>query len=599
MHHTMSKPAAEKSGHKTGELPPKMPVSTGSTYQSILSPILVVLNILVRIYCGLYMIIADCDETFNYWEPLNLIFRGFGKQTWEYSPAYAIRSYAYLIPYYLITSPLRDFVTLTLADWPAYYYFYAIRIVALCGFTAFSEYKLHRSLKANFGTYVANWYLLFSTFAPGLSHASVALLPSSFAMTWVTWGTSSVLSAITLYNDNSVVGATTHAIFCFVVAGFFGWPFALALGVPFGLFTVAKRFQTPPLLRIVVFCSFIVAGITAALLVVDLYFYNRKFLFVPLNIVLYNVFALEGEGPEIFGVEPFVYYVQNLLLNFNVVFLLAYAGIFVNAIWGQQKLKAVFGVSLPLLIWSVVFGQQPHKEERFLYPIYPLICVSAAILTSKFFGAVKLKLGARFLIKLALFVSMAAYVTVSVLRILNLVANYSAPLTTAEVFHEYSVAHPSEDIKNVCVGREWYHFPTSFFLPDNYRLRFVDNGFDGLLPGDFPENVGLQAAASAQPLGMNSKNQFSSDKVVSFSECDFYVDNSLPVNTESSEPRVIWRANGELIVDRKWEVLLCEGILKPEGEHNTVGRLLYVPQVARSVVPYTVEQMDYCVLKRR
>jgi hypothetical protein len=42
-------------------------------------------------------IIHDCDETYNYLEPLHfLLGHGSGMQTWEYSAAFALRSYLYL-----------------------------------------------------------------------------------------------------------------------------------------------------------------------------------------------------------------------------------------------------------------------------------------------------------------------------------------------------------------------------------------------------------------------------------------------------------------------------------------------------------------------
>jgi alpha-1,2-mannosyltransferase len=34
---------------------------------------------------------------FNFWEPLHYLHRGYGFQTWETSPVYAIRSYAYIV----------------------------------------------------------------------------------------------------------------------------------------------------------------------------------------------------------------------------------------------------------------------------------------------------------------------------------------------------------------------------------------------------------------------------------------------------------------------------------------------------------------------
>ena len=36
---------------------------------------------------------------------------------------------------------------------------------------------------------------------------------------------------------------------------------------------------------------------------------------------------------------------------------------------------------------------------------------------------------------------------------------------------------------NVCVGKEWYRFGSSFFLPsERVHLQFIKSGFDGLLP---------------------------------------------------------------------------------------------------------------------
>lgn len=45
----------------------------------------------VRLSAAIWSPISDCDETFNYWEPLHLWLYGSGLQTWEYSPAYGIR----------------------------------------------------------------------------------------------------------------------------------------------------------------------------------------------------------------------------------------------------------------------------------------------------------------------------------------------------------------------------------------------------------------------------------------------------------------------------------------------------------------------------
>lgn len=47
--------------------------------------------------------------------------------------------------------------------------------------------------------------------------------------------------------------------------------------------------------------------------------YFGKLVVAPLNIVLYNVFT--NHGPNIYGTEPFIYYIVNGFLNFNFVFL--------------------------------------------------------------------------------------------------------------------------------------------------------------------------------------------------------------------------------------------------------------------------------------
>ena len=48
------------------------------------------------IVAALFLPIQDCDETFNYWEPAHYLSHGYGLQTWEYSPEFAIRSWLYI-----------------------------------------------------------------------------------------------------------------------------------------------------------------------------------------------------------------------------------------------------------------------------------------------------------------------------------------------------------------------------------------------------------------------------------------------------------------------------------------------------------------------
>lgn len=50
-----------------------------------------------RFCAAIWSHISDCDETFNYWDPLHYLVYGHGLQTWEYDPKFALRSYTYLL----------------------------------------------------------------------------------------------------------------------------------------------------------------------------------------------------------------------------------------------------------------------------------------------------------------------------------------------------------------------------------------------------------------------------------------------------------------------------------------------------------------------
>ncbi|GFQ90978.1 alpha-1,2-mannosyltransferase ALG9 [Trichonephila clavata] len=66
----------------------------------------------LRLCSAVWSHISDCDEVYNYWEPMHFLLYGKGFQTWEYSPQYAIRSYAYLwlhaIPCYIYGAFLQS-----------------------------------------------------------------------------------------------------------------------------------------------------------------------------------------------------------------------------------------------------------------------------------------------------------------------------------------------------------------------------------------------------------------------------------------------------------------------------------------------------------
>ena len=557
---------------------------------------LLCLNIGLRLYSAFYMIIPDCDETFNYWEPLNLLLRGFGKETWEYSPEYSIRSYAYLVSYFVIAYPIK--VLQGFVDFPSYFLFYWIRVVGLIGFTVYAERHLYYSIK-QVNSSVANWFIFLSSISTGMSHAGVALLPSSFAMNCQSMALAYIFRSFVIPK----VSLMSTALIWFMVSGIVGWPFAVALGIPFGFYVLYVNLNSwEKLYQLFVRCFISLLAIACFSVVIDTWFY-KKVDFVPLNIVLYNVFSGEGEGPEIFGVEPFSYYVFNLLINFNIIAVIGYMGIVTN-LFMKRGYRYLIAIELPLSLWSVIFGSQPHKEERFLYPIYPHIILSCSISMSGLFSGANNLVGlflrsgkySKALTKTSELLFGIAVCVVSLLRTINLVENYSAPFPV----HKTLALLPTPDtIQYVCTGREWYHFPNSFFLPENYRLQFVKSGFDGLLPGDFLEQHGLQASTSSIPPDMNNKNIFSEMKVIDPSHCDYYIDNDAAVDQEKGETQIITLKNYEVTAAKGWQILNCKKIIDPDGISNTMSRVVWVPPFLRTFIPYKIAYMNYCLSQKQ
>ena len=80
-------------------------------------------SLVVRVLSALLNPISDCDESYNYWEPTSFLMTGVGFQTWEYSPEFAVRSYAYILPHALLGKAFL------LAGLSPIHTFYAIRIV--------------------------------------------------------------------------------------------------------------------------------------------------------------------------------------------------------------------------------------------------------------------------------------------------------------------------------------------------------------------------------------------------------------------------------------------------------------------------------------
>lgn len=521
-----------------------------------------------------FSIISDCDETYNYWEPLNLLVRGFGKQTWEYSPEYSIRSWAFLLPFYGV---LRIFQGI-IPELDAYWNFYITRFV-LGLLSLVLEVALHMEITQLMSSRVANFWLFFQLFNPGWFHASVELLPSSVAMLLSIGSIKYALRYLSKGQEKPFIISMTFTF----IAGVLGWPFVFVLGLPlcFHYLITHKLITT---IRTAFDSGTVLALVAATVFVTDSVLYG-KFTPVSWNAFWYNVVdAGESSGPNIFGTEPWFYYILNLVLNFPLpVLLLAPLGLLHRQIWP---------LSLSLLLWLAVFISQPHKEERFLYPIYAFITLSAAVGHEKVTSQIKNCDLLQILSRLGLVVTVALP---AASRIAALLIHYSAPLQVYEELYNYTLNTDSN--RNVCTGREWYHFPNSFFLPDHHRLKYVASGFDGLLPGDFPEEGGLLNQIRRIPPGMNKENQFDEGKLWPSNDCDFYVDIFKPIDFFKDDFNPLW-------MPKDWDKISCHKFIDA-GDSKILGRSFYVPQCVSNQLEklfpqywskvYKAGQTDYCL----
>lgn len=477
----------------------------------------------LRLTSASFRVIDDCDEVYNYWEPLHYLLYGYGLQTWEYSPEYAIRSWLY-IALHAVPGFLARGLGLS-----RLHVFYFIRGVLAC-FSAFCETNLILAVARNFNRAVALHLTSVLFVNSGMWSASTSFLPSSFAMNMVTLALSAQLSPPSTKRTVKVVSFIT-------IGAVIGWPFSAALSIPFILLELVDlkgRFRH-------LFCRwfkaiFVALLITGICITVDSLFYHR-IQFVAWNIVKYNVLAKDGRGPDIYGTEPWWYYFANLSLQHNIVLWFAMAcgplvllAAFTNWI-NLDSFLDLSSVISPFYIWLFIFIIQPHKEERFMYPIYPVLCLAAAIgldmslkLMIQILSSINETVRSKFPVR---FVVLCVYAIIGCLSIARILAiqNYNAPMI---IYPAISFLETDNNVTtNVCVGKEWYRYPSTFFLPDNSRLKFVKSEFDGILPGEFVESNSTwwnREGYYQIPEHMNEFNNEEPTRYTSLESCDFLID---------------------------------------------------------------------------
>lgn len=498
-------------------------------------------------------------------------------------PVYALRSYFYLLLHYVVVQLTAFGSTLGLLADQKLLLFYGLR-AALALLSAYAEALFYQSTSKRFGRRTARYLLWILLFNAGVFHASTAFLPSTFTMVLV------MLFASAWMDKNHYL-----ALFWGVVAVLCGWPYVGVLFIPFAVETLYTRGLIKSIL--------VGAGIGGAVLAVELivnFHYYQRWVLPAWNIAVYNVLSNETDS-TLYGTEPLSYYLLNLALNFNVVALLAApAVLFVFALpshYETGKLQLV-AYLLPMYVWVAIMFTQAHKEERFLSPVYPLFCLAAAITLS----AVVYRIGRFFsharavgngLTQLIVVGILGVYSLLSASRVVSNVVNFSAPLRVYQHLYANVLPNPhaamlldapnaATPTVNLCLVKEWYRFPTSFFIPSNStKVQFVKSSFSGLLPKPFEEH---ENGTSIIPGAMNDQNREEPSRYVPIESCDYVVDLNLPGQQETK----FWEEPAT------WELVHSEPFLDAERSKSPY-RSFYIPMLTPQYVKYA----DYAIYKRK
>lgn len=445
-------------------------------------------------------IIHDCDEVFNYWEPLHFLLYKSGFQTWEYSSQFALRSYLYINFHELVALP---------ASWlygeEKVRVFYAVRLfLGLISIVA--DATLVIALSRKYGKRLASYTLAMLCLTSGCFFASTSFLPSSFSM-----------YAMSLSSGLFLLDKHAAAVAVAAVGVILGWPFSILAFLPITCYSLIRRFKR----------TFLAGAATSLVLLVlsvlvDYHYYGRWTSSV-MNLLIYNV--LGGGESHLYGTEGPLFYLRNAFNNFNFCFVLALLFIAFIPLTKRKYAPDLFIVVSPLYIWLAFMSLQPHKEERFLYPIYPLICIAASAVIESFPDLFRDKYNPRdnswilIIAKSLRPIILGLILCVSHARTFSLINGYGAPIEVYKILEHHDDAGTGSAL---CVGSEWHRYPSSFMVPNYIKeVRWIDDGFRGLLP--FPFN-----STMAAPPYFNNKNKAAEEQYLRDLEtCTFLVELKL------------------------------------------------------------------------
>jgi len=533
----------------------------------------------VSILSALYNRIIDCDEYMNYWEPTHFLMYNKGFQTWEYSPKYSLRSYTYLLIHSSIGKLLELFsngnkVTL----------FFLIKI-SIGLFSSLAQTVFYNGIRKRFGNSIANYTLVFMLLSPAFFLSTTTYLPTTFSMTCLMAG-----------YGFWMLGYSFIAVLHCCISVFLGWPFVGVLCIPLGLNILYNR----GIFRMIGYLIASVLFVFVPMVAID-YRYYGKLVIAILNIIAYNFTDDHSGGSQLYGIESWTFYFINSFVNFNIVFIMSCLTLplvilFYKYGWSKANLGYSLLVLTPYYMWFGFMTYLPHKEERFLFVVYPFICLAGAVSLHYTLNIIESTVnwifgkGGKGLSGFLCFSFIFLFSVVSISRIYSTYINYTAPIDTFIYLNNNILNNgnlqttPTKKDIDICIGKEWHRFPSNYFIPNdnqyyNFNLRFIESEFKGHLPKPFSTSPN---ATSIIPTNMNDQNKQEFDRYIKEKDCDYLIDFDSP---NQKEPHYVDEKS-------RWKTLFSAPFLDI-SQTNSPLRAFFIPFYSKTINVYS----NYYILK--
>ncbi|KAN0049917.1 hypothetical protein ACTA71_003015 [Dictyostelium dimigraforme] len=591
------------------------------TYKSTL--IVFSLFFISSILSAIYNRILDCDEYMNYWEPTHYLLYSKGLQTWEYSPVYSLRSYAYLLLHAFMGRLFNPFSN--------------GNKIGIGFFTSIAQTIFYRGVKNMFGREISKYTLIFMLFSPAFFLSGSNFLPTSFSMTtfmaaygfWMLYQSSSTpLSAL---SPNESSNEAIYSVFLSATSVFMGWPFVIVLVIPIALNLMIRN----GFLKVFMWALLPVIAVFIPMVLID-YQYYGKWVIAIFNIVAYNFTSNHSGGSQLYGIEEWPFYFINAFVNYNIVFLFSLLTIPMLVVFRKWSgsLKNLTIVSIvytlcPYYIWFGFMTYLPHKEERFLFVIYPFIALAGSIsfyIGLNVLNTIILKISSgnnnnnnndidgnikkkkkdddfklkskqqqhynvniyNGIVNFLKYLVIILFILLSVSRIYSTYVNYTAPFDTLTHLNNNVLLNgdisnskfPNHILKsnngnkcvNICIGKEWHRYPSNFFLPNDnngveFNLKFIESDFKGHLPKPFST---LPNGTAIIPTNMNDQNKQEFDRYIKPNECSYIIDFDSP--TQQEEHYVNDTLN--------WKVIYSTKFLDAAASTSSLYRAFWIPKLS-------------------